>query len=137
MLCDLDTRGKADVCARRLCRMKAVAMLQPFEQAIGALILLFIVSDIVLTLLYGRIGTGILGGYLASLVWRLFLWLSRRLGRYGAKALSLCGPIIVGLVVSTWTLALMCGAGLIIQPQLGKWVRASTGPTPSGFVQHH
>jgi hypothetical protein len=103
--------------------------LQLFERALGAFILLFIVSDIVLTFLYARIGTGIMGGYLANLVWRLFLWLSTRFGRYGAKALSFCGPIIVSLVVFAWTLALMCGAALILCPKLGELVRAPSGPT--------
>jgi hypothetical protein len=104
------------------------------EQAIGALILLLIVADIVLTFLYGRIGTGILGGYLASLAWRLFLWLSTRFGRYGAKVLSLCGPIIVSLVVFTWTFALMGGAALVFHIKLGKTVRATTGPTLSALM---
>ena len=106
-------------------------MLQFFERAAGALVVLFILSDIVLTFLYARIGTGIMGGYLASLVWRLFLWLSTRFGRYGAKALSLCGPIVVSLVVFTWTFALMCGASLIIYPKLGESVRSTPGPTLS------
>lgn len=109
-------------------------MLQVFERTVGALILLFILSDIVLTFLYARIGTGIMAGYLANLVWRLFLWLSTRFGRFGAKALSLCGPIIVSLVVFTWTLALTCGAVLIIYPQRGESARATTGPTLSAHA---
>lgn len=109
-------------------------MSQSFERALGALILLVILADIVLTFLYARIGTGIIGGYLASLVWRVFLWLSTRFGRYGAKALSVCGPIIVSLVVSTWTLALMWGVSLLIYPNLGQSVRATPGPALSAHV---
>ena len=109
-------------------------MSQSFERALGALILLFILADIVLKFLYARIGTGIMGGYLASLVWRLFLWLSTRLGRYGAKALSVCGPIIVSLVVSTWTLALMCGITLLVYPKLSESVRATPAPTLSAHA---
>jgi hypothetical protein len=112
-------------------------MLQLFEQTIGAMILLFVLSDIVLTFLYARIGTGIFSGYLASVVWRLFWLLSRRFGRYGAMALSLCGPIVVSLLMFTWTLALMCGTALIVYPKLGKSVRASTGPTLSALTPHN
>jgi hypothetical protein len=46
------------------------------EQTIGVLLLLLILSDIFLTVLYARIGSGIVSDQVAHLLWRLFLFLS-------------------------------------------------------------
>jgi hypothetical protein len=48
--------------------------------------------------------------------------------------LSFCGPAILVLLVLTWSVLLAIGAGLIIHPELGTGVRASSGETPTDLV---
>ena len=55
------------------------------EQALGACLVLVVLLDVFLTVLYARIGTGIIGDRLARLTWRLLLGLARLSGpRSGA-----------------------------------------------------
>lgn len=106
------------------------------EQALGACLVLVVLLDVFLTVLYARIGTGIFSNRLARLTWRLLLGLAKLSGpRSSATVLSLCGPIILVLLVLAWALLLTIGAGLVMHPMLGTSVRASGGgDTPTDFV---
>ena len=104
------------------------------EQTIGALIIMLILLDVFLTVLYARIGTGIISHQLAHLAWRFFLFLSKPFRRSRANVLSFCGPVIVTLLVVVWALGLTCGTPLIIHPKLGTSVRAGNRSTPTDFV---
>ena len=104
------------------------------EQTSGFLVLALVLLDVFLTVLYARLGTGILAPRISQGVWRLFLWVSRPLGRQRRVAMSFCGPVILGVLVVTWALGLTLGTALVIHPVLGTAVRASSGPTPTDFL---
>ncbi len=104
------------------------------EQTIGVLLFLLILLDIFLTVLYARIGTGMISNALTRLVWRFFLLLSEPFRQRRAHILSFCGPVIVIVLVVVWAFGLTCGTALVIHPKLGTSVRAGNGSTPTDFV---
>lgn len=104
------------------------------EQASGFLLLGIVLLDVFLTVLYARLGTGVLAPFISRMVWRLFRLASRPLGRWRRVAMSFCGPVIVGVLVLTWALGLTLGTALVIHPVLGTAVSANSGPTPTDFL---
>ncbi len=104
------------------------------EQTAGALLVLVVLLDVFMTVLYARIGTGILSRLLGRSVWRVFRTLGTPFGPRSGKLLSFCGPTILVALVVMWTFLLMLGTGLIMHPYLGTSVRTSSGPTPTDFV---
>ena len=105
------------------------------EQALGACLVLVVLLDVFLTVLYARIGTGIISDRLARLTWRLLLGLAKLSGpRNSATVLSFCGPVILVLLVLAWALGLTVGAALVMHPDLGTSIRAGGGDTPTDFV---
>ena len=117
-------------------------MSRVIEQALGALLILFILVDIFFTVLYARIGkrgvsrfgSGVLSARLARHVWQAFRAVSRPLGRHRGALLSFCGPMVVVLLVGAWMLGLVVGTALVIHPALGTGVRNAAGPTPTDFA---
>jgi hypothetical protein len=104
------------------------------EQTAGFLLLALVLLDVFLDVLYARLGTGILAPRISQAIWRVFLWVSRPLGRHRRVAMSFCGPVILGALVATWALGLTLGTALVIHPVLGRAIRASSGPTPTDFL---
>ena len=104
------------------------------EQISGFLVLALVLLDVFLDVLYARLGTGILAPRISRMIWRLFLWASRPMGRHRRVAMSFCGPVILVALVVTWALGLTLGTALVIHPVLGTAVRASSGPTPTDFL---
>lgn len=105
------------------------------EQALGACLVLVVLLDVFLTILYARIGTGIISDRLARLTWRLLLGLARLSGpRSSVTVLSFCGPVILVLLVLAWALGLTVGAALVMHPDLGTSIRAGSGDTPTDFI---
>src|SRR3954469_4550994 len=88
------------------------------EMLLGALLILLILVDLFVTILYARIGSGIISYPLARITWRFFCWIAKPFPNKKAKILSFCGPVILVVLVIVWTLALACGAALIIHPNL-------------------
>jgi Ion channel len=109
-------------------------VLHGLEQTLGLVVLMLILLDIFLTVLYARMGTGIISARLARAVWKAFLRGSKLFGRRRQHALSFCGPTIVIMLLVVWALGLTCGAALIIHPQLGAAIRNSSEATPTDFV---
>ncbi|GJE44686.1 two pore domain potassium channel family protein [Methylobacterium soli] len=104
------------------------------EQASGALVMGVVLTDIFLTVLYARIGTGLIADRVAHLTWAIFRRVADKFGQRRGPVLSFCGPVILIVYVLLWALGLTLGAGLIIHPALGTAVRASSGETPVDFV---
>lgn len=104
------------------------------EPVLGGLLILLVLLDVLLTVLYARMGTGIISIRLARLIWRLFYGLSKGVGRYRGAVLSFCGPAILVLLILVWAAALTCGTALILHPSLGTGVRVSNGETPTDFI---
>ncbi len=104
------------------------------EQALGSLLIALILLDVFLTVLYARIGTGLLSHQLARYTWRAFRAGSKLFPRSRDTILSYCGPVILVSLVATWLIGLTVGAGMVIHPRLGTSIIAHTGPTPTDFV---
>ena len=104
------------------------------EQVAGGLLIVFVLADVFLTVLYARVGTGILSARLARFQWRLFKPFARLFGTNRGKAMSFCAPTILISLVAAWALLLAIGAALMIHPALGTAVRTNRGETPLDFV---
>lgn len=104
------------------------------EQTLGALVILVVLLDVFLTVLYARAGTGLISDRLARLVWRVFRAVSKPFGRHRGVVLSLCGPVILLLLVAFWDLGLTFGTALVIHPRLGTSVTTSGAETPTDFI---
>ncbi|MEA1835126.1 two pore domain potassium channel family protein [Methylobacterium durans] len=109
-------------------------MLPVLERALGALVMGLVLADIFLTVLYARIGTGLIADRVAHLTWAIFRRAADTFGQKRDAVLSFCGPVILIVYILLWALGLTLGAGLIIHPALGTAVRASTGETPVDFM---
>jgi hypothetical protein len=106
----------------------------PLEQALGVVVTLAFLLDVFLTVLYARMGTGLVSPWIARLTWRTMRGAAAPFGRRRGAVLAFCGPIILVSLVTVWTLGLTLGAALVIHPALGTGVRVSDGPTPTDFV---
>jgi hypothetical protein len=99
----------------------------------GALLILLVLLDVYLTVLYARMGNGVISHRLACWTWYAFRAIARPFPRFKDRILSYCGPSILVLMVFTWIFLLMCGGAMVIKPALGAGVQANQGPTPTHF----
>lgn len=109
-------------------------MVSFLERASGVVVMGIILLDVFLTVLYARIGTGLIADRAAHLTWIAFRRAAEAAGARDGVVLSFCGPVILFLYVLLWAGGLTLGAGLIIHPGLGTDVQASSGPTPTDFL---
>lgn len=96
--------------------------------------MLLFLADIFLTLLYARAGTGLLAPYWNRAVWVSLAALAKLLGNRRGAVLSFAGPFIVVSLIGFWAVGLTVGAALIVWPELGGAVRASSGETSTDFI---
>jgi len=109
-------------------------MVSVLERASGVLVMGVVLLDVFLTVLYARIGTGLIAERAAHLTWRVFRRAAEAAGTHRGAVLSFCGPVILLLYVLLWATGLTLGAGLIIHPGLGTGVQAGNGPTPTDLL---
>ncbi|HEX5970351.1 MAG TPA: hypothetical protein VFY85_00380 [Gemmatimonadaceae bacterium] len=109
-------------------------MVQVLELVAGAVIVLLVIADVFLTVLYARIGAGILSMRIARATWWVVSRIARLFRSHHDKVLSFCGPIILVNLLVVWALLLTLGAALIIHPALGRSVTLTTGRTPTDFI---
>src|SRR4051812_48614295 len=93
--------------------------MQVIEQLAGGLLVLFILLDVFLTVLYARIGTGIISDRVAQLTWGIFRQVSKVAGARRGTVLSFCGPTILVVLIVVWIGGLACGTAMIIHTKLG------------------
>jgi hypothetical protein len=103
------------------------------EPLAGAVLMALVLVDVFLTVLYARMGAGILGTQVAHLTWAVFRGAAKHLRRPG-RILSFCGPVILVLLIAVWAVGLTLGAALVIHPALGQALRAESGPTSTDFM---
>ncbi|HVX84021.1 MAG TPA: ion channel [Phycisphaerae bacterium] len=101
--------------------------------AAGALLILLVFLDVFLTVLFARIGTGIISHPLACYTWRAFRPLSGLFPKHRAALLSLAGPLMLPILVGVWIVLLVLGFALVFYPFLGTGITATSGPTPTNF----
>ena len=104
------------------------------QQISGILIVLLILLDVFLTVLYARMGSGLISPQLAQTVWRAFRVVARISPRYCDRIASFCGPVILVSLVFMWMAGLTLGNALLFHPVLGSAIRSSSGKTPTDFV---
>jgi hypothetical protein len=104
------------------------------EESIGVVLGGLILLDIFLLILYARANKTIISTELSHFVWRIFIWLSKPLGRWRGFFLTFSGPIILITVLATWALLLSLALALIIHPNLGTAIRTNHGDTPTDFI---
>jgi hypothetical protein len=109
-------------------------MLHWIEPILGFALILLALADVFLTVLYARIGTGIISHRLACATWRLFKTVTKPVPRRRDYLLSLSGPVLVVTTILMWIFMLMTGAALVTHPYLGRSVTATNGSTPTDFV---
>lgn len=111
------------------------------EQVLGAVIFLFVLLDVFMTVLYARLGSkgiarlgaGVIGNAVGRTV-RRTLGLFPGTHPRRAAVLSFCGPVTVVALLSVWSWGLGIGAAMILQPHLGDGVQVQGAPTPTDFV---
>src|SRR4051812_13035089 len=104
------------------------------EPMLGVPLMLIVLADVFLTVLYARMGTGILGERLNRALWLAFRGASKVAGARRDRVLVYAGPAIVLTVLAVWIVLLMLGAALVIHPHLGTAVTSSSGPTKTDFM---
>ena len=109
-------------------------MVSILERASGVIVMGIVLLDVFLTVLYARIGTGLIAERAAHLTWMAFRRAAEAAGTQRGAVLSFCGPVILLLYVLLWAVGLTLGAGLIIHPGLGTGVQAGNGPTPTDVL---
>src|SRR5919198_710097 len=97
------------------------------EESLGFILGLIVLLDIFLLILYARANKTIISTELSYFVWRLLVWLSKPLGRRRDFFLTLSGPIILMIVLASWTLLLSVAAALVIHPNLGTGIKINQG----------
>src|SRR5207237_1206332 len=104
------------------------------ETAAGFLVIGLALLDVFMTVLYARLGKGILGKRLARGLWRLMDGLARPYDTARRRFLPLAGPLILIAVIISWATLLIVGFALIIHPALGRQITANAGASPTDFV---
>src|SRR6476661_3036676 len=109
-------------------------MVDVLERVAGAVVTLLVIADVFLTVLYARIGAGILSVRIARWTWWLYAHVAEWFGSHRETVLSFCGPMILVNLLVTWAVLLALGAALIIHPALGGSVTTSTSSLGTDFV---
>ncbi len=104
------------------------------QQISGVLLVLLILLDVFLTVLYARMGSGLLSPRLAQVIWRTFRVVARGFPRYSGRIASFCGPVILVSLLFMWIAGLTLGNALLFHPVLGSAIQSSNGKTPTDFV---
>jgi len=103
-------------------------------RVVGVVLALAVCEDIFYTVLFPGSGRGVLRVPLGRGVWRLFRLAARAAPRRRDRLLAYSGPVLVTVTVAAWVLLLATGFAFIDWPALGSAIRASSGPTPTGFA---
>ena len=104
------------------------------EEIAGWLLGFVVLVDIFLLVLYARANKTITSTELSHFAWRTMVWLSTPMGRWREYFLTLSGPLIIILVLASWTILLSIAAALIIHPNLGTGIISNHGETPTDFL---
>jgi hypothetical protein len=114
---------------------------QAAEPVIGSILYLLVTADLLLTVLYARLGgqgvarlgAGFLSNFIGRGVRSFLVALGSKTHKRDA-ALSFAGPLTVVLLPMAWTWFLTLAIALVIHPKLGTTVVASQGTTVTDFI---
>ena len=100
---------------------------------LGAALILLVFLDVFLTVLFARIGTGVLSHPLACYTWLVLRAASKPFRKHRGQLLAVVGPLMLPMLVGVWILLLVLGFALIFYPFLGTGIIATSGSTPTDF----
>jgi hypothetical protein len=111
------------------------------EPVAGALLYLVVMVDLLLTVLYARLGgrgvarlgAGVIANCIGRGVRRVLIALGTAIHRRDA-VLSFCGPVTIILLPFTWTWLLTIASALVIHPLLGSTIVAQQGASATDFI---
>ena len=104
------------------------------EQVAGTLLIALVLLDVLLTVLYARVGTGIISTRLARGTWLMVRALAKTTPSRRGKVLSFAGPIILVLLVLGWGIGLTLGSAFVLHAHMGTGIKANSGPTSTDFI---
>jgi hypothetical protein len=103
-------------------------------QVAGGVVVLVTLADVFYTVLFPASGHGPLRRPLSHQVWRVFATVGRRLPTARRRRfLAYSGPVQISATILIWVVLLVVGWAMVFAPALGDQVRASQGPTATGF----
>lgn len=106
-----------------------------FLRVAGTLIVLIALVDVFFTVLFPASGHGPVRKPLARGIWYAFRPVGgMTTGQRRRNLLSYSGPVLITVTLSVWFLLLVLGWAMIYQPALGTAIRASSGPTDTGWA---
>jgi len=105
-----------------------------WETIAGGLITALVLLDVFLTVLYARIGYGLLSRRIARGTWWIFRHVANLSPRHKGRILSFAGPTILVLLVAGWAFTLSVGAALIVHDRLGKSIVAQSGKSENDWI---
>ena len=102
---------------------------------VGALVVLAVAQDVFVTVLFPASGHGLIRRPASRLIWAAFRLVGRRThGQRRRGLLAYGGPVQVAVTLGTWLVLLVVGWALIFEPALGTGIRATSGPTDTGWA---
>lgn len=100
----------------------------------GAAIVCAALLDVFFTVLFPASGQGPIRKPLAVAVWQGFRFVAARTtGQRRRNILSYSGPVLITVTLAVWFVLLVTGGAMIYKPALGTAIRASSGPTDTGW----
>jgi hypothetical protein len=103
-------------------------------QLVGFSLVALALVDVFLTVLYARIGTGLIAPLIARGMWWLFKRLGKLFPRRCTQILSFGAPITLVVTAAVWVQATIFGFALILLPGLSNGgIVAQDGQTPTDF----
>ena len=101
---------------------------------LGGVLILLALSDVFMTVLYARAGTGPMSHRLAEGGWAIFRRLGRAVPRCKDTILAFFGPLYLVVLMAAWIGLLLLGFTLVAWPNLGTGIRSQSGDTPTDFL---
>ena len=93
-----------------------------------------VLLDAFLTVLYARVGTGIISTRVARGTWLAVRALAKTMPSRRGKVLSFAGPLILVMLVLIWGIGLTLGSAFILHPHMGTSIKTTNGPTSTDFI---
>jgi hypothetical protein len=104
------------------------------EETIGFILGFVVLLDVFLLILYARANKTIISTELSHTAWRVMVGISKVFGRWRESFLTVAGPLILIMVLGSWTILLSIATALVIHPNLGTGIISNSGETPTDFI---
>src|SRR4051794_2494066 len=114
--------------------MDGSTLLHTVSLATGVSLIALALSDVIMTVLYARAGTGPLSRRLAAVGWAAIRQAARCTPKWKDDLLGFFAPLYIVVLLSVWLCLLIFGFTLIVWAGLGRGVVSQSGTTPTDLV---